>query len=359
MIVLTIMVSLFAICNVSFSQGRRDLDKFRTSVYNPFDTTRTKLRDSSQTAIEDSLRRVPVDSTSRVKYFKYIRKYVFGIQLIEKTHPLILDNSSLIKTELTFDSLNNVVIRQKFEEEDIKAPLVISLEKYIRTLSRANEKSIFNTIFNDKFKGMTVDDISRLFQKFTDITIPLPFKSETIFGPPTANLRINGAIDITASYQNIQSEQSVVSLYSNTQNNINFKQEVQVTAKGTIGDKLTVEADWNTQRVFEFENQLKIKYTGYADEVIQKIEAGNVSLDTKSSLIQSTQALFGIKGDFKLGTLYLSAVISQKKSKQETKDYVGGAQEQNFQIKLLEDGAVLVLEDNLLRLGSSRIIITF
>lgn len=181
LIVLTIMVSLFAICNVSFSQGRRDLDKFRTSVYNPFDTTRTKLRDSSQTAIEDSLRRVPVDSTSRVKYFKYIRKYVFGIQLIEKTHPLILDNSSLIKTELTFDSLNNVVISQKFEEEDIKAPLVIPLEKYIKTLSRANEKSIFNTIFNDKFKGMTVDDISRLFQKFTDITIPLPFKSETIW----------------------------------------------------------------------------------------------------------------------------------------------------------------------------------
>lgn len=295
---------------------------------------RTKLRDSSLTSIEDSLRRVPVDSNSRVKYFKYIRKYVYGIQIIEKTHPLILDNSSLIKTELTFDSLNNVVITQKFEEEDIKAPLVVPLEKYIKALSRANEKSVFNTIFNDKFKGMTVDDISRLFQKFTDITIPLPFKSETIFGPPTANLRINGAIDITASYQNITSDQSLLTLNSNSQNNINFKQEVQVTAKGTIGDKLTVEADWNTQRVFEFENQLKIKYTGYADEVIQKIEAGNVSLDTKSSLIQSTQALFGIKGDFKLGPLNLSAVISQKKSKQETKDYVGGAQEQNFQINV-------------------------
>lgn len=326
------MVSLFIVSNLSFSQGRRDLDKFRTSAYNPFDTLRTKMRDSSMTALEDSLRRIPVDSSSRIKYFKYIRKYVYGVQIVEKTHPLILDNSSIINSELSFDSLNNVVIKRKFENEDIKAPLVIPLEKYIATLSWANEKSIFNMIFNEKFKGVTVDDISRLFQKFTDITIPLPFKTETIFGPPTANLRINGAIDITASYQNIQSEQSVLSLYSNEQNNINFKQEVQVTAKGTIGDKLTIEADWNTQRVFDFENQLKLRYTGYADEVIQKIEAGNVSLDTKSSLIQSTQALFGIKGDFKLGPLNLSAVISQKKSKQESKDYVGGAQEQNFQL---------------------------
>ncbi len=75
-----------------------------------------------------------------------------------------------------------------------------------------------------------------------------------------------------------------MSFIRNTQNNINFKQEVQVTAKGTIGDKLTIDADWNTQRVFDFENQLKLKYTGYADEVIKKIEAGNVSLETKSSL---------------------------------------------------------------------------
>lgn len=334
LLVLTIIINIFAINNLSFAQGRRDLDKFRTGVYNPFDTTKAKTKDSIYTSAEDSLRRVPVDSTSRVKYFKYIRKYIFGVQVVEKSHPFFLDNSTLIKTELVFDSLNNIVIRQQFENEDIKAPLVIPIDKYLKTLSKANEKAIFNTIFNDRFKGITVDDISRLFQKFTDITIPLPFKSETIFGPPTANLRINGAIDITASYQNIQSEQSVVSLYSNSQNNINFKQEVQVTAKGTIGDKLTVEADWNTQRVFDFENQLKIKYTGYADEVIQKIEAGNVSLDTKSSLIQSTQALFGIKGDFKLGPLNLSAVISQKKSKQETKDYVGGAQEQNFQLEV-------------------------
>lgn len=334
LIVLIVFISLFGICNDAFSQGRRDIDKFRTNFYNPFDTSRNKGKDSLTIAIEDSLRNVPVDSTARVKYFKYIRKYVYGVEPVEKTHPLILDNSSLIRSELTFDSLNNVVIRQKFENEDIKAPLVIPIDRYLYVLSKANEKTIFNTIFNDKFKGVTIDDISRLFQKFTDITIPLPFKTETIFGPPTANLRINGAIDITASYQNIQSEQSVLTLYSNSQNNINFKQEVQVTAKGTIGDKLTVEADWNTQRVFDFENQLKIKYTGYADEVIQKIEAGNVSLDTKSSLIQSTQALFGIKGDFKLGPLNLSAVISQKKSKQETKDYVGGAQEQNFQINV-------------------------
>ena len=334
LIVFTIFISLFSIYNVSYSQGRRDLDKFKGYVYNPFDTSKLSGRDTTKLSAEDSLRRIPVDSNSRIKYFKYIRPYIYGTPLKEKIYPILLDNATQIKTEIKFDSLDNVVIQQSFEGEDIKAPLVIPLNKYIDALAKYNERNIFNGLFSDKFKGITADDLSRLFEKFTDITIPLPFKSETIFGPNTFNLRINGAIDLTASYQNVKSEQQVVSLSSSTQNNINFKQEVQVTAKGTIGDKLTVDADWNTQRVFDFENQLKIKYTGYADEVIQKIEAGNVSLETKSSLIQSTQALFGIKGEFKLGPLYISSVISQKKSKQETKDYVGGAQQQDFQLNV-------------------------
>jgi len=324
-----------SICNVTFSQGRRDIDKFRGFGYNVNDTTKNKSLDSVQ-ALLDSLRRLPVDSTARVKYFKYNPEYSYSAPVKEKTFPLLLENSSSIKTEVTFDSLNNAVITQKFDDEDIKAPVVIPLQKYLEMLGKVNEKAIFDGLFSDRYKGITTDDLSRLFEKFTDITIPLPFKTETIFGPPTFNLRINGAIDITASYQNITSDQSVLTYTSNAQNNINFKQEVQVTAKGTVGDKLSIDADWNTQRVFDFENQLKIKYTGYADEVIQKIEAGNVSLDTKSSLIQSTQALFGIKGEFKLGPLYISTVVSQKKSKQESKDYSGGAQQQDFQINVYD-----------------------
>ena len=335
LLVIAIIINLFAINNVSFSQGRRHLDKYGTGTYTYKDSLRGVLNDSLK-AIEDSLRNLPVDSTARIKYFTYEPEYTFGTSVVDKTHPLLLGNSSHVKYDITFDKEDNVIIKQTFLDEDIKAPLVIPLEEYINELAQINQKEIFSELVSEKFKGVTTDDLSQFFEKFTDITIPLPFKTETIFGPPTINLKINGAIDITASYENIKSDQQTVSFTSSNQNNINFKQEVQVTAKGTVGDKLTIDADWNTQRTFDFENQLKIKYTGYADEVIQKIEAGNVSLDTKSSLIQSTQALFGIKGEFKLGPLTLSTVVSQKKSKQETKDYVGGSQEQIFNIAAYE-----------------------
>ncbi len=330
---LAIIVIILTISNVSFSQGRRDLGVLSSYKYELNDSIRKKIADSLGIAI-DTVRLQPVDSTARLKYFQYKPEFTFGTKLKEKTHPLLLENSSLIKTELIFDENNKVIIKQTINGEEFKAPLVIDITDYMKEKEKNTQVQVFNELFNEKFKGVTTDDLTRLFEKFTDITIPLPFKTETIFGPPTFNLRINGAVDITASYQKSVSEGSSLSFIGNSQSNINFKQEVQVTAKGTIGDKLTIDADWNTQRVFDFENQLKLKYTGYADEVIQKIEAGNVSLDTKSSIIQSTQQLFGIKGEFKLGPLTLSTVVSQKKSKQEEKTFTQGIQDQNFQINV-------------------------
>ncbi len=329
-----IIIILFIISNVSFSQGRRD------RISGNINYTRINLSDTTTRTSSDSLltidttKLLPVDSTARIKYFKYNPEYTYNTKISRSKSPLLLNNSDQIKREILFDSSGNVVINEKFENDDIKVPLVIPLDKYLSAVSENNLRNSFSNIVSERFKGNTKDDLSKLFEKFTDITIPLPFKSESIFGPPTFNLKLNGAVDITASYQNSTSDVTNTFGTSNSNSAINFKQEVQLTAKGKVGDKLNIDADYNTQRLFDFENQLKIKYEGYADEVIKKIEGGNVSLETRSGLIGSSQALFGVKGDFQLGALSLSAVVSQKKSKTEVKDYSGGSQEQVFDIKV-------------------------
>jgi len=296
----------------------------------------TKLSLDSLNNIVDSTKIFKGDSTARIKYFAYEFTYSPKVEIPGRTSPLLLNDASLIKTEVNFDSAGVVIITKKFGNMEVSAPAKLSLEEYLNTLSRKNQDVEIEKIVAEKFKGSTTDDLSKLFEKITDITIPLPFKTETIFGPPTINLRINGTVDITASYESIRQDQVQLSNLTGNQNNINFKQDLQITAKGTVGDKLTIDADWNTQRTFEFENQLKIKYTGYPDEVISKIEAGNVSLDTKSSLIQSSQALFGVKGEFKLGPLTLTSVFSQKKSKKEEKTFTGGTSQQDFQVNIYD-----------------------
>jgi len=275
-----------------------------------------------------------VDSTARIKYFTYQRRDRFTALFGEFQHPLLLYRSSGVEYKVTFDTANNVEISELFNGEQIKVPVTLSFDEYIRRLTQISAKNQFYKIVSEFYKVSTEDELEKLFKNITDISIPLPFTSETIFGPPTINLKINGIIDITGSYQKTTSDQPTFTQESQTQNNINFKQEVQVTTKGSVGDKLTIDADWNSQRTFEFENQLKLKYTGYPDEVVQSIEAGNVSLETKSNLIGSTQALFGVKTQLKLGPLSLTGIASQKKSERKEVNITGGTQETQFEIPI-------------------------
>mgnify|MGYP001279235523 CR=1 FL=1 len=151
-----------------------------------------------------------------------------------------------------------------------------------------------------------------------------------IFGPPVINLRISGAVDIHGAWRNETTEGLTASRLGNTRNEPDFKQQVQINVNGTIGDKLTIAADWNTERTFEYENQLSIKYTGYEDEIIQSIEAGNVSLQT-SPLVGGSEALFGIKARFQMGPFSLTALASQKKGEVEEVSLTGGSETQTFE----------------------------
>jgi hypothetical protein len=310
----------------TLSQGR-DRSKFQFLS----DTT---LAFSDTTKIIDTtiVKKPPVDSAARIKNFKYERTDSYTPQIGIYKSPFLLYGSSQVQYKLSFEDLDSVTVRQYLNGEEIKYPVKIPFDKYVELRSQTALQNQLYNIMAENFKIETKDELEQLFKNITDITIPLPFATETIFGPPTINLKINGIIDITASYQKSSSDQATILTENQTQNNINFKQEVQVTTKGSVGDKLTIDADWNSERTFDYENQLKLKYQGYPDEVIQRIEAGNVSLETKSNLIGSTQALFGIKGQFKLGPLTLTTIASQKKSEKKEVNITGGSQEITFDI---------------------------
>ncbi len=330
-LILTVILTVLVIQSKETCAQGRDRSKFQLG----FVDTSGSYIDTS--LISDTTRiRGPIDSTARVNNFKYEQTDDLLPDYGIWKSSLLLYGSSQTRYDIEFDSLNNVIIKQTLDGEPLKIPLKIPLEKYLQIRSHLNFQDQFYRLVTDKFIIETQDDLEKLFEKITEITIPLPFTEETIFGPPTINLKINGIIDITASYQRSTNDLSTIFNESQNQNNINFKQEVQVTTKGTVGDKLTVDADWNSQRTFEFENQLKLKYTGYPDEVIQSIEAGNVSLETRSNLIGSTQALFGVKAQFKLGPLTLTTIASQKKSEKKEVNINGGSVETPFDISIYD-----------------------
>ena len=277
-----------------------------------------------------------IDSTARLKYFRYQRndKPYTQFRPDRKSSFFAQPSGNYYQRNVKLDSTGQyVIITEVIAGEEIKPGLKIPLDVYIDLKLKAMSRDEWEAL---GYKYELKDGEKNLEDLLTDITnidIPLPKTSFlSIFGPNRIQLRINGAVDIHGAWRSETTEGLTVSRLGNTRNEPDFKQQVQINVSGTIGDKLEIGADWSTERTFEYENQLKLKYTGYEDEIVQSVEAGNVSLQT-SSLVGGSEALFGIKSEFQLGPFRLTALASQKKGEIQEKSITGGSTTNQFEIR--------------------------
>ncbi len=275
------------------------------------------------------------DSTARIKYFRYDRKDKPYLSFREKKKSsFFASNQRIIRRVVELDSTGQyVIIREMVGQEKLRPYLTIPLDVYMEMKLASKKRESWERLAYKYEKKKDEDDLGQFITDITNIEIPLPSTSFlSIFGPPKISLKINGAVDIHGAWRNETTEGITTSRLGNTRNEPDFKQQVQINVNGTIGDKLTINADWNTERDFEYENQLKIKYQGYEDEIIQSIEAGNVSLQT-TPLIGGSEALFGIKANMQMGPFKLTALASQKKGETEEVAVTGGSTKKEFSIR--------------------------
>ena len=155
---------------------------------------------------------------------------------------------------------------------------------------------------------------------------------DRIFGGNTIDIRPQGSAELTFGVNVNKNENPQIPVRQRSITTFNFDQRIQLNVVGNIGDKLKLSTNYNTEATFNFENQTKIEYTGYEDEIIQKIEAGNVSLPIQNSLITGSQSLFGFKTKMKFGNLTATGVFSQERSQRKEIVVQGGAQTQEFEM---------------------------
>ena len=79
--------------------------------------------------------------------------------------------------------------------------------------------------------------------------------------------------------------------------------------------------DQDSERDFDWENNIRISYEGHEDDIVQKVEAGNISLSLPSTKYVTfsgkNQGLFGIKAISKLGPVDITTIASIEKTKKE------------------------------------------
>ena len=156
---------------------------------------------------------------------------------------------------------------------------------------------------------------------------------DRIFGGNVIDIKPQGSAELTLGLEYTRTDNPALDSKQQRQVNLDFDEKIQMNVVGQIGTKMKVNISYDTEASFDFENNVKLEYTGDDDDIIQKIEAGNVSLPLTGTLIQGSQSLFGVKTELKFGKLTLTGLLSQKKSETSTINVEGGSTTKEFEIK--------------------------
>ena len=139
-------------------------------------------------------------------------------------------------------------------------------------------------------------------------------------------------MEVSFGYQMNRTENPAIPVRLRKVPTFDFDQKIQMNVMGQIGTKMNMRVNYNTEATFDYENKMNLEYTGEEDEIIRRIEAGNVSLPLNGSLITGASNLFGVKAEMQFGKLTLTTLFSQHKGETKTVETEGGAQVTNFEI---------------------------
>ena len=248
-------------------------------------------------------------------------------ELTRPVSSLDLQDPENVTTTVEYQPENGrYVIRTRIGETDITTPYMLTQEEY----HQYAERQIMHRYWQQKI-GEVEHNNERKFD-ITDMKFNIG-PADKVFGPGGVQLKMQGSAELLFGFKHQYIANPSLTPRARNNNIFDFDEKIQASIQGKVGQKLNFTMSYNTEASFSFDQQnIKINYKGDEDDIIQSIEAGNVTMDLPSSLIRGSKALFGIKTNLKFGKFKIQALISQQNSEAQSVSSQGGAQMSKFDI---------------------------
>ncbi|MGK7392989.1 MAG: cell surface protein SprA [Candidatus Cyclobacteriaceae bacterium M3_2C_046] len=244
--------------------------------------------------------------------------------------PLLLKDPSTLKLDVEIDTGMNYTIYEKMGDINYRPTSTMSFEEF----SQFQQDRMLRDYWKNRSLGLDGESAVSGRRLIPPIYIS-PF-FDRIFGGSYVDIRPNGfvTLDFGGRWQRLNNPSIPIRQQRN--GGFEFDQQISMNVVGKIGEKLSVLANFDNNNSFDFENDLKVEYTGFDEEIIKKIEIGNVSLPLNNSLITGAQSLFGVKTQLQFGRLFVTGVASTQRGKTDVIEVESGSQGSEFQIRASE-----------------------
>jgi cell surface protein SprA len=240
-----------------------------------------------------------------------------------------IPNPSSIVQAYTYDPVTNrYIYTNKFEGFNITYPIILTPEQYQELVLRESMREYFQQKSNAIDGKGTEEQQKNLLPRYY---VNSSF-FETLFGGNTIDIKPQGSVELDLGVRYTKQDNPSISPRNQKTFTFDFDQRISMGLQGKVGTRLAVTANYDTESTFAFQNLIKLEYTPTEDDIIQKIEVGNVSFPLSNSLVRGAQSLFGVKMALQFGKTTVTGIFSEQKSQTKTVTAQGGGTIQEFQM---------------------------
>ena len=226
---------------------------------------------------------------------------------------IIMPNPNSIESKYTYDPITDrYVYTETIGSFNINYPIILTPKEYQDLVLKENLKNYYKDKI-DAFDGKKEDSEEAKKNLLPEFYVNSGF-FESIFGGNTIEVVPQGSLEMDLGVLFTKQDNPSFSPRNRSNFTFDFDQRISLSLLGKVGTRLQVTANYDTESTFDFQNLIKLEYTPTEDDIIQKIEVGNVSMPLNSSLISGAQSLFGVKTQLKFGKTTVTGVFSEQKS---------------------------------------------
>jgi len=228
-----------------------------------------------------------------------------------------------LQSEISAD-WQTITIYEISDGQNIKMPFSANLNWYIKSMIQRQRQ----INFSKTMQGLAEQESGKTGTSRSGKSIELVGVDVGDLG--RVSLRVRGNVSISGKMV-FQDQELIRSNINQAQNtHIEFDQKQNLNIEGKIGDRITVLMDQDSERDFDWENNIRISYQGQEDEILQKIEAGNISLSLPSTQFVTfsgkNRGLFGLKAVSKLGPVDITTIASIEQTRKEKQKFDGSSE---------------------------------
>jgi cell surface protein SprA len=197
--------------------------------------------------------------------------------------------------------------------------------------SQMQEYRVRQDYWRSRARGMDGESAVEGRSLIPPLTISPSF--DRIFGGNEINIVPTGYVNLDFGGIFRRIDNPTLPIRQQQNGGFNFQQQIQMAVNGSLGQKMKIAANFDSNNSFDFQNQLKVEYDGFDEDILQSIEIGNVSMPIQNRLIQGAQNLFGVKTQMRFGRLDVTAIASTQRGRRDNLVIDANGQGRSFDIQ--------------------------